>query len=114
MSNEEILERLKQMEENFKEEGLQGYEMTIINTINLINKLIAKNNDYEEGIILSDKQLSMVMEGIKAGAEEQIAIEMKNYIHKDRIKEFIKEETKEGTYNFKTISAKRLKELLEQ
>ena len=37
-----------------------------------------------------------------------------NSIRKDKIKEFIKEETKENTYNYKTISAERLKELLER
>ena len=37
-----------------------------------------------------------------------------NYISKDKIRDFIKVETKEGTYNFKTISAKRLKEFLEE
>lgn len=36
------------------------------------------------------------------------------YISKDKIRTFIKEEIKEGTYNFKTISAKRLRELLEE
>lgn len=35
-----------------------------------------------------------------------------DYIHKDKIRNFIKEETKEGTYDFVTISAERLKELL--
>ena len=37
-----------------------------------------------------------------------------NYINKDKIREFIKEETKEGTYNFKTISSDRLLEFLEE
>ena len=37
-----------------------------------------------------------------------------NYISKDKIRDFIKVESKEGTYNFKTISAKRLKEFLEE
>lgn len=40
--------------------------------------------------------------------------ELKNSISKNKIREFIKEETKEGTYNFKSISAKRLKELLKE
>ena len=37
-----------------------------------------------------------------------------NYVKKDKIRNFIKEETKEGTYDFVTISAERLKELLKE
>ena len=37
-----------------------------------------------------------------------------DFIFKDKIREFIKKETFEGTYSFDLISAKRLKELLEE
>ena len=41
-------------------------------------------------------------------------IKEKEYISKDKIREFIKERTKPETYNFKTISVKELQELLEE
>lgn len=40
--------------------------------------------------------------------------ELINSVSKDKIRNFIKEETKEGTYNFVTLSAEKLKKLLEE
>jgi len=88
-----------------------------------------KNKELEEEnqkypIKMTDEQykdvIDLAQKDIKDELERQINTRIineefieKNYISKDKIMEFIKEETKEGTYNFKSISAKRLKELLE-
>ena len=52
-----------------------------------LNKEKEKNKEYEEGTMLSKKQTNMVLQAIKEGATEQITKEMKNYIHKDKIRE---------------------------
>jgi hypothetical protein len=44
----------------------------------------------------------------------KFVLSLDDYISKDKIREFIKKETFEGTYSFDIISAKRLKELLEE
>lgn len=66
---------------------------TYTDILNLIEKLQKeneelkiKNSNYEEGKILSKKQLEMVTEGVKAGIYEQLPKEMKNFIHKDKIR----------------------------
>ena len=48
MNNIEILERLEQMQQAFIEDGLQGYEMTIVTAKNLINNLIQENKKMKE------------------------------------------------------------------
>lgn len=44
---------------------------------------------------------------------KKLYADWENAISKDKIRDFIKKETFEGTYSFDLISAKRLKELLE-
>lgn len=68
MNDIEILERLENMQETFIEEGLQGYEMIIVNTKNLINNLIARNKEIEKE--------NWIMRTVD-----------KQYISKDKIKE---------------------------
>lgn len=48
MNDIEILEHLEEMQKTFIEDGLQGYEMVIVNTKNLINNLIQRNKDLEQ------------------------------------------------------------------
>lgn len=48
MNDIEILEYLEKMQKTFIEEGLQGYEMVIVNTKNFINSLIQRNKDLEQ------------------------------------------------------------------
>ena len=48
MNNIEILEHLEKMQKTFIEDGLQGYEMVIVNTKNLIENLIQRNKDLEQ------------------------------------------------------------------
>lgn len=48
MNDIEILEYLEEMQKTFIEDGLQGYEMVIVNTKNLINNLIQRNKDLEQ------------------------------------------------------------------
>ena len=45
MNNIEILERLEQMQQTFREDGLQGYEMAIVTAKKLINNLIQENKE---------------------------------------------------------------------
>ena len=48
MNDIEILEHLEKMQKTFIEDGLQGYEMVIVNTKNLIENLIQRNKDLEQ------------------------------------------------------------------
>ena len=71
-----------------------------------IEKLKEKNKKYqgiEEGTTIIYKS--------KAKYVREDRIE-KYYIDKNKIREFVKKETKQDTYNFDCISAKKLEELL--
>lgn len=76
-------------EEDFKADG-EYNKVILLNLIDKLKKeneeLKIKNSNYEEGKILSKKQLEMVTEGVKAGIYEQLPKEMKNFIHKDKIR----------------------------
>jgi hypothetical protein len=48
MNDIEILEHLEKMQKTFIEDGLQGYEMVIVNTKNLIENLIQRKKDLEQ------------------------------------------------------------------
>lgn len=50
MNNIEILERLEEMQQTFREDGLQGYEMAIVTAKKLINNLIQENKELKEKI----------------------------------------------------------------
>lgn len=102
------------------------------------------NKEKEENKELSEKLTEQICKNVEAEVFEEMRLELKqekeknealenknaslnkeiklmksvnindNYISKDKIREFIKKETFEGTYSFDLISAKRLKELLEK
>ena len=59
MNNIEILERLEQMQQTFREDGLQGYEMAIASAKKLINNLIQENKELKEKIEEYEKQLDL-------------------------------------------------------
>lgn len=59
MNNIEILERLEQMQQTFREDGLQGYEMAIASAKKLINNLIQENKELKEKQKEYEKQLDL-------------------------------------------------------
>ena len=101
-------------------------EEQIIDKVSMIDQWKVSGDSYTQGELdaigqllelyyENKKQLEQEKEKNKE-YEKQLDLDYvdKNYISKDKIMEFIKEETKKGTYSYKTISAKRLKELLEE
>lgn len=82
----------------------------------IIIQTMIDNNGIEEGEFAEYEKeaLQSLLDSYKFQRRQLNDAFNRGFIHKDKIKEFIKEETKEGTYNLKTISAKRLKELLEE
>lgn len=76
----------------------------LLKEANALNKFIEKY-----------KEMKYINDSIEGNRLRDMCYKMDgNYIHKDKIRNFIKEETKEGTYDFVTISAERLKELLKE
>lgn len=81
MNDIEILEHLEKMQKTFIEDGLQGYEMVIVNTKNLIENLIQRNKE------LKEINTIFALEGSRVRLELYIK---ENYIPKSKIKEKMK------------------------
>lgn len=127
MNDIEILEHLEEMQKTFIEDGLQGYEMVIVNTKNLINNLIQRNKDLEqiekehkeengrlreeninlkEKIIRQQEQLNIANKKILA-QKGQLKVVNNSYIPKSKVKEKIEEYNKmiDATFEEKTCFA---------
>ncbi len=115
MNNIEILEHLEKMQKTFIEDGLQGYEMVIVNTKNLIENLIQRNKDLEqiekehkeengrlreeninlkEKIVRQQEQLNIANKKILA-QKGQLKVVNNSYIPISKLKEKIEELNKE-------------------
>lgn len=60
-----------------------------------------------------EKEKNKEIEYIKSCFDFALEQQLSNYISKDKLRKFIKEDSFEGTYNFETISKKNLLKFLE-
>ena len=74
---------------------------------------IADDRDKYKDLYNKEKEKNKEIEYIKSCFDFALEQQLSNYISKDKLRKFIKEDSFEETYNFETISKKNLLKFLE-
>lgn len=112
MSEEKIINIIENFLNYKIEKYLSGIEVCAISRLlDLYYKEKEKNKELYEIKYIASRFINRSMKQFSIG---EFKYKVNNSISKDKIRKFIEEETHKGTYEFKSISAKRLQELLEE
>ena len=98
-----------------KEMSDRRKELEKLNKENIIQKLVGTEETLKFYIDLynKEKEKNKEIEYIKSCFDFALEQQLSNYISKDKLRKFIKEDSFEETYNFETISKKNLLKFLE-